>query len=99
MECAVCKLGVANFNLRNTGSKGGGLPTTGAPRGRLTSAAIDDFKENFVNDFHFFDLQGSSTPNKSERHYTLRDGELPVLRIDNVPWVRIWVPSFFHGTH
>ncbi|KAI0249726.1 hypothetical protein BJV78DRAFT_1129157 [Lactifluus subvellereus] len=87
MECAVCKIGVANFHLRNTGSKGSSLPTAGAPRGRLTPGALDGFnKENLVNDFHFFDLQGSSTPNRSERHNPLRDGELPVLRIDNVPW-------------
>jgi hypothetical protein len=46
-------------------------------------------KENLVNDFHFFELQGSSTPNRSERNLPLREGELPVLRIDNVPWVRI----------
>jgi hypothetical protein len=52
--------------------------------------AFDAFdKENLVNDFHFFDLQGSSTPNRSERLHALREGELPVLRIDNVPWVRI----------
>jgi len=90
MECAVCKTGVANFHLRNTASKGSGVQTTGAPRGCLTPGALDSFnKENLVNDFHFFDLQGSSTPNRSERHPFLREGELPVLRIDNVPWVCI----------
>ena len=100
MECAVCKIGVANFHLRNTGSKGSSLPTAGAPRGRLTPGALDGFnKENLVNDFHFFDLQGSSTPNRSERHNLLRDGELPVLRIDNVPWVRISYHSCFHNIH
>jgi Zinc finger, C3HC4 type (RING finger) len=99
MECAVCKIGVANFNLRNTGSKGSSLPITGAPRGCLTSGALDGFnKENFANDFHLFDLQGSSTPSRSDCHITLRDGELPVLRIDNVPWVRISVICF-HPHH
>jgi hypothetical protein len=38
-------------------------------------------------------LQGSSTPNRSERHQLSREGELPVLRIDNVPWVRIYFMS------
>ncbi|KAI0293988.1 hypothetical protein BC826DRAFT_1140537 [Russula brevipes] len=87
MECAVCKTGVANFHLRNTASKGSTVQTAGAPRGCLTPGALDSFnKENIVNDFHFFDLQGSSTPNRSERHQLSREGELPVLRIDNVPW-------------
>ena len=93
MECAVCKTGVANFHLRNTAPKGSSVQTTGAPRGCLMPGAFafDGFdKENFVNDFHFFDLQGSSTPNRSERRLTLREGELPVLRIDNVPWARIY---------
>ncbi|KAI0284619.1 hypothetical protein BGY98DRAFT_947819 [Russula aff. rugulosa BPL654] len=87
MECAVCKTGVANFHLRNTAPKGSSLPSAGAPRGGLMSGAFDGSnKENLVNDFHFFDLQGSSTPNRSERNHPLREGELPVLRIDNVPW-------------
>ena len=87
MECAVCKTGVANFHLRNTGSKGSSMLTPAAPRGRLTPAALDGLnKDDLVNDFHFFDLQASSTPNKSERHHA-GVGELPVLRIDNVPWV------------
>lgn len=90
MECAVCKTGVANFHLRNTASKGSSMQTAGAPRGCLMPGAFDGFnKENFGNDFHFFDLQGSSTPNRSERNHTLREGELPVLRIDNVPWASI----------
>jgi hypothetical protein len=90
MECAVCKTGVANFHLRNTAPKGSSLPSAGAPRGGLMPGAFDGSnKENFVNDFHFFDLQGSSTPNRSERNHPLREGELPVLRIDNVPWVRV----------
>lgn len=90
MECAVCKTGVANFHLRNTTSKGSSVPSAGAPRGCLMPEAFDGSnKENLVNDFHFFDLQGSSTPNRSERNHPLREGELPVLRIDNVPWVRI----------
>ena len=96
MECAVCKTGVANFHLRNTGSKNNSGQTSGAPRGSLTPGAFDNFnKENLVNDFHFFDLQGSSTPNRSERHHLLREGELPVLRIDNVPWVCIRCYSNF----
>jgi len=87
MECAVCKTGVANFHLRNTAPKGSVVQSAGAPRGCLTPGAFDGFnKENIVNDFHFFDLQGSSTPNRSDRHHLLREGELPVLRIDNVPW-------------
>lgn len=66
------------------------MQTTGAPRGCFMPGAFDGFdKENLVNDFQFFDLQGSSTPNRSERRHTLREGELPVLRIDNVPWARI----------
>ncbi|KAI9459194.1 hypothetical protein BJY52DRAFT_1266922 [Lactarius psammicola] len=86
MECAVCKTGVANFHLKNTGSKGSSILTPAAPRGRLTPAALDSSnKDDLANDFHFFDLQASSTPNQSERHH-VRDGELPVLRIDNVPW-------------
>lgn len=61
--------------------------THAAPRGRLTPAALEGLnKDDLANDFHFFDLQASSTPNKSERHHA-GDGELPVLRIDNVPWV------------
>jgi hypothetical protein len=61
--------------------------TSAAPRGRLTPAALDGLnKDDLANDFHFFDLQASSTPNKSERHH-VGDGESPVLRIDNVPWV------------
>lgn len=86
MECAVCKTGVANFHLRNTGSKGSNMLTPSASRGRLTPAALEGSnKDDLTNDFHFFDLQASSTPNQSERHH-VRDGELPVLRIDNVPW-------------
>ncbi len=89
MECAVCKTGVANFHLRNTASKGSSVPSAGTPRGGPMPGAFDvSNKENLVNDFHFFDLQGSSTPNRSERHLPLGEGELPVLRIDNVPWVR-----------
>lgn len=89
MECAVCKTGVANFHLRNTGSKGSGMLTPAAPRGCLTPAALDGLnKDDLANDFHFFDLQASSTPNKHERHH-VGDGESPVLRIDNVPWVCI----------
>jgi len=97
MECAVCKTGVANFHLRNSASsKGSSVQTAGVPRGCLTSGALDSFnKENLVNEFHFFDLQGSSTPNRSERHHFLREGELPVLRIDNVPWVCIRFCSNF----
>jgi len=53
-------------------------------------------KENLVNDFHFFDLQGSSTPIRSERNHPLREGELPVLRIDNVPWVRTLMSFLFY---
>ncbi|KAH9983130.1 hypothetical protein BJV74DRAFT_887018 [Russula compacta] len=87
MECAVCKTGVANFHLRNTASKGSSVQSVGAPRGCLTPVALDGFnQENLVNDFHFFDLQGSSTPNRSDHYHFLREGELPVLRIDNVPW-------------
>ncbi|KAN0111786.1 hypothetical protein V8E52_008166 [Russula decolorans] len=87
MECAVCKTGVANFHLRNTAPKGSSVPSGGAPRGCLMPGAFDGSnKENLVNDFHFFDMQGSSTPNRSERNHPLREGELPVLRIDNVPW-------------
>jgi hypothetical protein len=99
MECAVCKTGVANFHLRNSASSmGSSVQTAGVPRGCLTSGALDSFnKENLVNEFHFFDLQGSSTPNRSERHHFLREGELPVLRIDNVPWVCIWFCSKFFG--
>jgi hypothetical protein len=60
--------------------------TSAAPRCRLTPAALDGLnKDDLANDFHFFDLQASSTPNKSERHH-VGDGESPVLRIDNVPW-------------
>jgi Zinc finger, C3HC4 type (RING finger) len=93
MECAVCKTGVANFHLRNTAPKGSSLPSAGAPRGCLMPGAFDGSnKENLVNDFHFFDMQGSSTPNRSERNLPLREGELPVLRIDNVPWVFDVVP-------
>ena len=89
MECAVCKTGVANFHLKNTGSKGSSMLTSVAPRGRLTPAALDGLnKDDLANDFHFFDLQASSTPNRSERHH-VGDGEVPVLRIDNVPWVRV----------
>ncbi|KAH8993638.1 hypothetical protein EDB86DRAFT_3064839 [Lactarius hatsudake] len=79
MECAVCKTGVANFHLRNTGSKGSSMLTPSASR------ALEGSNKDDLNDFHFFDLQASSTPNQSERHH-VRDGELPVLRIDNVPW-------------
>ncbi len=65
------------------------MPTPAAPRGHLTPAALDGLnKDDLVNDFHFFDLQASSTPNKSDR-YHVRDGDSPVLRIDNVPWVCI----------
>ncbi|KAI0264752.1 hypothetical protein BC834DRAFT_882434 [Gloeopeniophorella convolvens] len=87
MECAVCKTGVANFHLKNTGSKVSGVPTAGTPRIRLPPATLDGFgNDNLVNEFNFFDLQGSSTPNRSDRLHILRDDESPVLRIDNVPW-------------
>ncbi|KAI9508073.1 hypothetical protein F5148DRAFT_1199371 [Russula earlei] len=86
MECAVCKTGVANFRLRNTAPKGSAVLTAGAPRGCLTPASDVFNKENLVNDFHFFDLQGSSTPNRGERHHLMLEGKIPVLRIDNVPW-------------
>ena len=98
MECAVCKTGVANFHLRNTASKGSSVPSARAPRGCLMPGAFDGSnKENLVNNFHFFDLQGSSMPNRSEHNHPLREGELLVLRIVNVPWVCTLMSFIFYG--
>ncbi|KAI0065267.1 hypothetical protein BV25DRAFT_1822416 [Artomyces pyxidatus] len=88
MECAVCKKGVANFHLRSTGTKGSGAAPASTQRGQHDIGLhIGNNVEGQFNAFNFFDLQRSSTPNGISRRQSLpRPGELPVLRIDNVPW-------------
>ncbi|KAI0305310.1 hypothetical protein B0F90DRAFT_1703371 [Multifurca ochricompacta] len=98
--CSACLTSALNIVGRRTWSVlyarlGGSMSTAGTPRGRLTPGTLDGFNtENLISDFHFFDLQGSSTPNRNERHHLLRDGELPVLRIDkSLGYVDITPPT------
>ncbi|KAI0053211.1 hypothetical protein FA95DRAFT_1552708 [Auriscalpium vulgare] len=85
MECAVCKKGVANFQLRSSGPKSGS-PSAHRGQPRTPSFGSNDI-DGLMNPFNFFDVQRASTPNGANRRQVLqRPGEFPVLRIDNVPW-------------
>ncbi|KAA1473657.1 hypothetical protein DENSPDRAFT_285976 [Dentipellis sp. KUC8613] len=89
MECAVCKKGVDDFKLRSAAKTNpkGGASEFGAMMDR----------------FDLFDLGGgvprASTPVGARRQASAsgRPGEVPVLRIDNVPWditppaIRAWL--------
>jgi hypothetical protein len=69
----------------------------------LTPGAFDGFnKENLVNDFHFFGLQGSSRPQRSQRpqHPTgviviTYCGKANYWFCATITWVRIWCHSIF----
>ncbi|THH13618.1 hypothetical protein EW146_g6620 [Bondarzewia mesenterica] len=85
MECAVCKIGVADFHLRTSGMNG----STGSNGTRVPQT--NGFKvtdvDGLLGQFNIFDIaETSTTINAGQRQASGRPGELPVLRIDNVPW-------------
>ena len=98
MECAVCKAKVNDFKLQK-------LPAT--PSVSISPKPMpqmNDFNSAYNQSFvgaldegfqDFFDrAQGASTPvgNRPQKSSnTIRPDERVVLRIDNVPWVRLFI--------
>lgn len=88
MECAVCKIGVAAFHLRSSGAKGASPPNTAHGASQHGNFGTNDADGPFGH-FNFFNVPETTSSHGfgGVRHTPARPGELPVLRIDNVPWV------------
>lgn len=91
MQCAVCKTNVANFHLKNTKEATPRPAKTDAMDSLLPSAF--DVNPFFVPPTNPV-IPRSSTP-VGFASPTARGKDSVVLRIDNVPWVRLsWVEPF-----
>jgi hypothetical protein len=91
MQCAVCSTGVDDFKLQSVENVESSLGPTSTPPAKkkplsTVPSPFDADQQENVNPFAFFEApQGISTPPTRKT----RAGETIVLRIDNVPWVRL----------
>lgn len=106
MECCVCKRGVEDFRLVGKGAatekdmeggekeEGEGEKADGVGTGKEVEGEEDETNGLLQSSFEFFDdVRAKSSP---PPHFKLGPGgggelaEDVVLRIDNVPWVRLF---------